>query len=273
MIRKLLLTCSFLFSSTVVANAPSYFNKEIDSEYRALIQHVKEMMPETNLQLAYLPSFYPYSLLDIRPTKFKSDKDKQAFANFNFGVFGRALLNINKGQLSSLPNISICKEMKCENERIVLIKKFVKESDKEIKSLLENKGLFIIQQTTPHVYRVNNTFFSPTQLITYYPSKKAGFVPSGDYKVSTPDDEQDLMNLSSSTQALRDVMAKYKVAAITKENKAAVNVIFGGIGDNHWGVVFNHKYDFPSSGEYNDIGLEYDIIQKISDESFYYQTN
>ena len=138
---------------------------------------------------------------------------------------------------------------------------------------LENESLFIIQQTAANVYRVNNTFFSPTQLITYYPSKKAGFTPSGDFKISKPVDEPNLMNLSSSTQELRNVMAKYKVAAITRENKDTVNVIFGGIGDNHWGVVLNYKYDFPNSGDYNHIGLEYDTIQKISDESFYYQTN
>ena len=102
MIRKLLFTCSFLFSTIVVANAPSYFNKEIDSEYRALIRHVKEMLPETRLQLAYLPSFYPYSLLDIRPTKFKSNKDKQAFANFNFGVFGRMPPLLYGSEITSL---------------------------------------------------------------------------------------------------------------------------------------------------------------------------
>ncbi len=273
MFKKLIFTCSFLFSSIAFANAPSYFDKEIDNEYRALIRHVKEMLPETKLQLAYLPSFYPYSLLDIHPTKFKNNKDKRAFVNFNFGVFGSALLNINKRELTSLPGISICKEVKCENERILLIKEFVKESAKEIESFIDNNNFFILQQTAPHVYRVNNTFFSPTQLITYYPSKQAGFIPSGDYKISKPEDEKKLMNLSSVSQALRKLMTKYKVAAITKENKDTLNVIFGGMGDNHWGIVLNHKHDFPNSGDYSNIGLEYDIVKKISDVSFYYQTN
>ena len=79
-----------MFSSFAIANAPTYFNKEIENEYRALVVHMRDMLPETKQQLVYLPSFYPFSLLDIRPTKLESDEDKQDFANFNFGVLGSA---------------------------------------------------------------------------------------------------------------------------------------------------------------------------------------
>ena len=273
MIKKCLYICTVLFSTSTLAEVPSYFNKEIDLEYRALIKHVKDMLPGTNLQLAYLPSFYPFSLLDIRPTKLDDVKNKQEFANFNFGVFGRVLLNINEKQLSKLPSISICKKSACTKDRIQLIEEFLETSTKEIESLAQNNQLFIVQQTAPNVYRINNTFYSPAQLITYYPSKHAGFVPSGNYKITKPENAPSLIELSSATSSLREVMAKYNVAAIAKINEESVNVVFGGIGDNHWGVVLNHKSPIPTSGDYNHIGLEYDIVHKLSSNSFYYQTN
>ncbi len=273
MIKRILLSSTFLFATSAIASAPTFFNKEIDNEYRALIKHVRAMLPETNLQLAYLPSFYPFSLLDIRPTKFSRDKNKQDFANFNFGVLGSIFLNINKQQLSNLPGISICKKQKCEEERMKLIRHFLNDSTKEFESLRLSNSVFIVQQTAPDVYRINNTFFSPTQLITYYPSEQAGFVPSSNYKVSKPAEAPAMMELSKTTQSIREVMAKYDVVAITKVDRESINVIFGGISDNHWGVVLNHKSNIPDSGDYNHIGLEYDIVQKISDDSFYYQTN
>jgi hypothetical protein len=139
--------------------------------------------------------------------------------------------------------------------------------------LRRNKNLYTVQQTAPHVFRINNTFYTPTQLITYYPSKQAGFIPSGDYKLSKPDEAPKILALSEVTKDLREVMAKYNVAAITKVNEESLNIIFGGIGDNHWGIVINHKSTIPTSGDYSHIGLEYDIVQKVSGNSFYYQTN
>lgn len=95
--------------------------------------------------------------------------------------------------------------------------------------------LFIVQQTSPQVYRLNNTFFSPTQLMTYYPSEYAGFVPSASYEVvSKIDDKAKLTLLSDKTSELRTLMAKYHVAAITKINETSLNLVFGGLGDNHW---------------------------------------
>ncbi len=273
MIKKILSTCILLFATSAVTATPTFFTKEIDNEYRALIKHVNMMLPETNKQLLYLPSFYPFSLLDVRPTKFHSNKDKQSFANFNFGVFGTALLNVNEKQLNNLPNFSICKKSKCQNERIKLIKEFLKDAAQDIDLLIKSNDLYIVQQTTPSVYRINNTFYSPTQLITYYPSDKAGFVPSADYQLVKPNEAPQMMALSKITGPLRAVMSKHDVAAITKIDEESVNVIFGGISDNHWGVVLYHKATVPSSGDYNHLGLEYDIVKQISHNSFYYQTN
>ncbi len=251
-----------MFSTTAYAGAPVYFTNEVDKKYRALIKHVREMLPSTERQLAYLPSFYPFSLLDVRPTKLNK-KHLRDFSNFNFGVFGRALLNIDKKQLSNLPSIAICKEQKCKNDRIARIEQFLKDSAEEIKGISKSDSLLIVQQTTPNVYRINNTFFSPTQLITYYPSKHAGFAPSGNYKISTPEQSPDMMVLAQASQKLRSIMAKHNVAAITKAADNSINVIFGGLGDNHWGVVLYSKATTPNSGDYNHIGLEYDIVQKI----------
>lgn len=273
MIRVLLLCCTLIIATSAHGNMPSYFNEDIDSEYRELLQHLNKVLPKTDKELAYLPSFLPFNLLDVRPTKFVSNKDKQAFANFNFGVLGSRFLNISKELLSNLPSISICKKQKCKKERVELIRQFLADSKSEIEILKQNTKLYIVQQTAPHVFRINNTFYSPTQLITYYPSKKAGFIPSGNYKLSKPNEAPKMLALSDATKALREIMAKYNVAAITKVNEESLNIIFGGLSDNHWGVVINHNTTIPSSGDYNHIGLEYDIVQKISDNSFYYQTN
>jgi hypothetical protein len=272
MIKKVLICYFLVFAASVNANTPPYFNEEIDHEYRLLMKHVHNMLPETDLPLAYLPSFYPFSLLDIRPTKLKKE-DQQAFSNFNFGVFGGRLLNVNKNQLSKVPSISICKKKKCTEERLEAIKQFLKSSEAELELLNGNTKLHIVQQTAPHVYRINNTFFSPTQLITYFPSKHAGFIPSSEFQLSTPEESPKLMMISSESKSIREAMSKYNVTAIAKINNESTNIIFGGIGDNHWGVVINHNSNIPKSNEYNHIGLEYDIVQKLSGNSFYYQTN
>ncbi|WP_246028476.1 hypothetical protein [Shewanella atlantica] len=271
---KILLVVIGVSTSIAHAEAPSYFTNDIDSEYRALINHVGELLPETQLALAYLPSFTPYSLLDVRPLKFEENKDKQAFANFNFGVFGRSLLNVTENQLSTLPSISICKEKKCKSERLQVIDGFLAEAKSHLKLFNKNDELFIVQQTSPQVYRLNNTFYSPTALITYYPSEHAGFVPSSNFEVVTNfENVPELMFLANESQALRGLMGKYEVAAIAKIDEVSTNIIFNGLSDNHWGVVIDHYSKFPAKGDSNHIGLEYDIVEKLSDTNFYYQTN
>jgi hypothetical protein len=263
-----------LLSSTVRADIPNYFTKEIDNEYRNFIKHIRGVLPKTDLPLAYLPSLEPFNLLDVRPLKFKNDKNKQSFANFNFGVFGRALLNINEKQLSHLPSVSICKNNKCKTERLKVIRTFLLDASSQLRQLNENKDIFIVQQTGPQVYRVNNTFYSPATLITYFPSEHAGFVPSGNFEVTSKlADAPKLVALSTSSNTLRTIMEEHKVAAIAKIDETSTNIIFGGLGDNHWGVVIEHYSALPKIGAYNNIGLEYDTIEKLSANSFYYQTN
>ncbi|MAD03868.1 MAG: hypothetical protein CMK65_09630 [Pseudoalteromonas sp.] len=232
-----------------------------------------EIMPQTDEELAYLPSFYPFSIFDIHATKFKNDKDKQAFTNFNLGVLGSQFLNVEQQIGTKLPNLVICKKDKCTEQRLKLIQSFLAESEAQILAFKNNQKLKLIQQSAPHVYRVNNTFYSPTQLISYTPSIYAGFVPSADYKTFTPDDAPGLMALSATSQKLRDLMVKFKVAAVKKDEYDSVNVIFGGLSDNHWGVVLLDKYSIPREGDRNAFGLEYEIIKPLSKTSFYYQTN
>ena len=261
--------CSF----PVAAKPPEYFNNDIDQEYRELLSHLNSMLPQTDIPLAYLASFEPFGLLDVRPLNF-TNKDKQAFANFNFGVLGSRFLNISKQQLSVLPGIAICKQDGCQSERIDTINAFLKDAEHAIKQININSAIFIVQQTTPDVFRINNTFYSPTTLITYFPSEHAGFVPSNNVEIiSNLDDAPNLIALATSTNELREKMGKHGVAAITKINDGSINIIFGGLADNHWGVEINHDGNLPHSGDYNHLGLKYDIVKPISDHRFYYQTN
>ncbi|WP_255439144.1 hypothetical protein [Aestuariibacter sp. GS-14] len=273
MIRCFVLCCGLFIAIFAHAAKPDFFTDEMDSEYRALLKHIDTLLPQTDLPLAYLPSFTPFNLLEIRPTKFTRNEDKQAFSNFSFGVFGSRMLNVTREQLSQLPALTICKKQDCTQERIDYIKRFIADSADDIALLRQNAQVFIVQQTAPEVFRVNNTFYSPTQLITYYPSEKAGFVPSANFHMTSPNEAPDLLLLANTTVQLREMMASHKVAAIAKINEQSINIVFGGIADNHWGAVLFHSTAIPASGDYNHLGLQYDIVHKISDNSFYYQTN
>jgi hypothetical protein len=273
MLNKILLCSALLFSVTALAERPDYFNDEIEQEYLAVLKHMDEMMPQTDVELAYLPSFYPFSIFDIHATKFKNDKDKQAFTNFNLGVLGSQYLNVEQQIGTKLPNLFICKKDQCTEQRLKLIRPFLDLSEEQILAFKNSQNLKLIQQSAPHVYRVNNTFYSPTQLLSYTPSTYAGFVPSADYKTLSPGEAPSLMELSADSQKLRDLMVKFKVAAVTKDEYDNINVIFGGLSDNHWGVVLLDKYSIPREGDRNALGLEYEIIKPLSKISFYYQTN
>ena len=273
MLNKILLCSALLFSVTALAERPDYFNDEIEQEYLAVLKHMDEMMPQTDVELAYLPSFYPFSIFDIHATKFKNDKDKQAFTNFNLGVLGSQYLNVEQQIGTKLPNLFICKKDQCTEQRLKQISSFLAVSDEQILAFKNNISLNLVQLTAPNVYRVNNTFYSPTQLLSYTPSTYAGFVPSADYKTLSPGEAPSLMELSADSQKLRDLMVKFKVAAVTKDEYDNINVIFGGLSDNHWGVVLLDKYSIPREGDRNALGLEYEIIKPLSKTSFYYQTN
>ena len=274
MIKPLILLVSLItFCSFKVAAAPEYFSPEVDQEYRLFLSHVDQMLPKTNLPLAYLPSFSPFNILDVRPLNFNNE-DKQSFANFNFGVLGSRFLNVDKQTLSALPSVSICNKNKCQKERLETITAFIMDAEHLLENMTQDTEVVIVQQTDNNVFRVNNTFYSPTVLITYFPSEHAGFVPSSKFEtISNLDDAPELMALANRTHKLRELMSKYKVAAITQINNTSLNVIFGGLADNHWGAVINENSHPPKVGEHNHLGLKYKVVKKLSDTNYYYQTN
>ena len=274
MIKPLILMVNLVtFCCFQATAAPEYFTPEVDQEYRSLIFHVDKMLPKTNLPLAYLPSFSPFNILDVRPLNF-TNKDKQSFANFNFGVLGSRFLNVDKQTLSALPSLSICNKNECQDERLKTINAFLMDAEHELANMTQDTEVVIVQQTDINVFRVNNTFFSPTVLITYLPSEHAGFVPSSKFQVvENLDEAPELMALANRTHKLREIMSNYNVAAITQINNTSLNVIFGGLADNHWGAVINEKAHPPMVDEYNHLGLKYAVVKKLSGNNYYYQTN
>ena len=125
------------------------------------------------------------------------------------------------------------------------------------------------------IYRINNVFISPVEVLLYEPSESAGFVPSGQYQQYKALSElPDIQALSQDSQELIDIMNKHRVSALVRMDSGGLNIIFEGFADNHWGVVFYEK-NTPEIkvGDTNPLGFEYDDIEKISDNLFYYQTN
>ena len=69
-------------------------------------------------------------------------------------------------------------------------------------------------------------------------------------------------------------MAQYNVAAIVREANMGLNVIFGGISNNHWGVmVIEQSADKPKVGQRNSLGFEYEDVIELTPKAYYYQTN
>jgi len=273
MLKLTLASLTLCFSLKTLAEAPKYFNKAINEEYIAVLKHFNHMLPATHLQLAYLPSFYPFAILDVSATKLKNNEDKHSFANFNYGVLGRAYLNINEQQQIQLLNTVICKHEKCEKQRFEIINPFLDNAETELSNLINQRDIEILQQTSKDVFRINNSFFSPKEVLQYSPSKTAGFIPSAEYKIIPLNEAPEELLLASKTYALRDKMTEFKVAAITRVNGNSLNIIFGGLGDNHWGIMMNYLEKLPEPGEYNHLGLQYEVTKKINQTMFYYQTN
>lgn len=271
---KFVLMVSVFCSTHMHAKPPEYFTQNIDEEYRALLFHLRDLLPKSDLPLAYLPSFTPFNLLDIHANSLKNDESKRQFINFNFGVLGASMLNVDKQTLAKLPSLAICKKVDCLQRRLTIINQFLQPAADELARFQETAGLSLIQQTSIDVYRINNTFITPAELIVYRPSKEAGFVPSAHFeRVSGLEKVPDTKAFSDMLYKLRVLMNQFSVAAITKANNLSIDVIFEGLGDNHWGVVIHSKNSIPKVGDTNHLGLEYDTIQRISQTAFYYQTN
>jgi hypothetical protein len=263
-----------LYAYSSQAGRPEYFTDEIDKEYRALAYHMRDLLPKSDLPLAYLPSLGPFNLMDVRPTNIDNVEHKQAFANFNFGFFAAGFLNVERKILTQVTGSSICTKRKCTRQRITAIEAFIAEASDALKQLNDNESIFIVQQTDASVYRVNNTFYTPTTLLTYFPSEQAGFVPSAQFEM-TPVEQStpELIMNSKYSEQLRLIMGKHNVAAIAKIDELTTNIIFGGFGDNHWGVVVGPSVKPAKVGDYNHIGLQYERVKALSDMGFYYQTN
>ena len=273
-VRLCALIAIVLCSLSSQANRPEYFTDEIDTEYRALAQHLRDLLPPGDLPLAYLPSLGPFNLMDIRPTKMDDVGQKQAFANFNFGFFGAGFLNIERKLLTQVTGSTICTKQNCTDERIKAINAFLVDASEALKALNDNDRILIVQQTDALVYRVNNTFYTPTTLLTYFPSEHAGFVPSAQFEM-TPLEQSapELIMNSKYSEQLRLIMSQHNVAAVAKIDELTTNIIFAGFGDNHWGVVVGANVKPANVGDHNHIGLQYERIKALSDMGFYYQTN
>lgn len=262
-----------LFHQQALANRPAFLTAEMDNEYRQVINHLSEVLPATDLPLAYLTLFLPMNLLDVRATKL-SPQSQQEFSNFNLGVLGHQFLNINKQQLSRLPNIAICQNDDCLKERLDQINQFLTVANPFIEEITSLKALKVVQHTAPEVFRINNTFITPTDIIDYTPSADAGFVPSGNYtQWKSLSALPDIARLVTQTADIRELMGLFSVSAIVNTTAGNTDIIFSGISDNHWGVLMNLKAKVPEKGQVNAQGLEYEKIVDLGDGRYYYQTN
>jgi len=275
MFKFFVLGClSLLFVSiSSLAAPPKYFTEAIDCEYRAVLFHMDEIIPKTDSPLAALPLFSPFSLLDIRPTKFKNVENVSDFKNVNLGVLGKRMLNISDQQITNLTEIVLCADNKCREQRISIIKDFLAAAKPQLEKFSQQEKLTLVQQTTPELYRINNTFVSPGELISYTPSKEAGFIPSANYsKYKGLAELPEISVHSKKTIELRRLMNEFSVAAVFKVSNDKTNIIFAGLADNHWGVVL-HNGSQPDIDDTNHLGLDYSDLQQLSDTVFYYQTN
>lgn len=234
MLRSCCVIVMVIVTSLSFATPPDFFDEEIDQEYRAFISHIRDTLPETDVPLLYLQALGPYNLLDVRPTKIMSLAQKQSFTNFNYGVFGGMLLNIPNEFLMNVSGSFICKEEACTDERVNRIYDFLDDAEKELASYRQNQQVTILQQSADYVYRINDTFYTPTQLITYSSSKNAGFIPSAQYTKAKPIEAPDKMAMVADVRELLTKMTKHYVAAVVKEGNY-LNIVFGGVADNHWG--------------------------------------
>ena len=261
------------FHLQALADRPAFLTAEMDNEYRQVIKHLTEVLPASDLPLAYLTLFMPMNLLDVRATQL-SPQAQQEFSNFNLGVLGHYFLNINQQQLIRLPNIAICQNDDCLKERLEQINQFLAAANPFIEEITSLKALEVLQQTAPDVFRINNTFITPTDIITYTPSAEAGFVPSGNYTqwkslAALPD----IAHLVTQTADIRELMGLFSVSAIVNTAAGNTDVIFSGISDNHWGVLLALKAKAPAAGQINAQGLEYEKIVDLGNGRYYYQTN
>jgi hypothetical protein len=264
-------------SASALAQVPDYFSAEGNKEYLAVVRAMESTLPEKDKGEAagYMMLLQPYGLLDIHPTKFNSVDSKQQFANFNLGLMAMAILKLGENQTKNLAALTICADAVCRNKRIGAIEAFLGNSEEHADVFDNYPDLDVVQQLSEQLYRINNAFIAPAETMVYEPSEEAGFVPSASpTKHASLDELPDIQTYSEATEQLRATMNRYKVNAIARLEDGAINIIFQGFADNHWGVVFNGEgVAVPEPGDINNLGYEYYDVEKISANAFYYQTN
>ena len=256
-------------------NLPSFLSVDTDKEYIATIDSLRSLLPKNGDPEILMGLASPFSVLDVQPTKFNSLTDKNKFANFNLGVMGQAIFKAKEQFLIDLPNRVLCQNSICRKNRLAHINQFINEQFKVSEFFHQNADILILQRTTDDVYRINNAFYTPAGIIQYQPSAIAGFVPSANWSEHKSNEELTSCNTCSARSiAVRKVMAQYNIAAIVRETNMGVNVIFGGISNNHWGVmVIEQSADKPKVGQRNTLGFEYEDVIELAPKAYYYQTN
>lgn len=256
-------------------NLPSFLSVDTDKEYIATIDNLRSLLPKNGDPEILMGLASPYSVLDIQPTQFTSLTDKNQFANFNLGVMGQAIFKAKEQFVLGLPNRVLCQNSTCRKTRITIINQFINEQVKVSEFFNQNEDILIVQRTTDDVYRINNAFYTPSGIIQYQPSAIAGFVPSANWSEYKSAEELTSCNTcSEDSTAVRNIMAQYNVVAIVRESNMGLNVIFGGISNNHWGVIVIEKsVDKPKVGQRNTLGFEYEDVIELTPKAYYYQTN
>lgn len=257
------------------SNMPTFFNETSNKEYLATIDHFRELLPK-NGPLEFITLIAaPYGLLDIQATNFNSLEDKNKFSNFNLGVMANAIFNTGGEISTKLPALVLCHKDKCRHDRLNSIRALSEEIKKIHLFFQENPDITILKPTTKYVYRINNAFFTPPEILLYQPSAEAGFIPSANVKRYK--DTQLLPNYQryiKDSSHIRDVILNTKIMTVVRESDSLTNVIFAGISNNHWGVkVTTKKSEIPVLGKRNALGYQYDDVIKISANTYYYQTN
>ena len=232
------------------------------------------MLPEVKNKAIYSPLLRPFGLLDVVPTQLKSREDKIAFINFNLGVMG-STLGLNKEDIALLPNTVLCNDDSCIQKRIILAENFLTTAEQALNHFAQSSELFLIGQLSDTVFRINHTFISNSEAYTYRPSKIVGLIPSADFThYSELTQSPELLKLIEQSASLRKLMRASGIAAVVRSSNNTLNIVFNGVGDNHWGVVIGEKgLAVPSSGDFNHLGYDYDNVTAFNDNAFYYQTN
>src|SRR5699024_4344053 len=103
----------------------------------------------------------------------------------------------------------------CKTKRIEAIKAFFEQGKSHLAVFKKNQDLKVVQQLAIEAYRINNAFVSPVEILSYEPSKEAGFIPSANYKkYRTLNELPDIQALHDSAKSLIKTMNENSVRAI-----------------------------------------------------------